>query len=174
MTDHAAAGVFLEASRRYLHDEYPRKIEVALERLTPDDLWWRPAEGSNSIGNLLLHLAGNVRQWIVHGLGGEDDTRMRASEFERRDGPGATELLEVLRRATADADRVLRDLDPAELLVERRIQGLAVTGMGAVYHVVEHFSMHTGQILYLAKWRSGRSLGLYDVDEAGRVTGTNW
>ena len=122
----------------------------------------------------MLHLAGNTRQWIVHGLGGEDDTRRRASEFECVDGPGAAELLAILRAATGDADRVLRDLDPADLLAERRIQGLAVTGLGAVYHVVEHFSMHTGQILYLAKWRSGQSLGLYEVDEAGRVTGTNW
>lgn len=174
MMNDETARAFLEASRRYLHHEYPRKIEVALERLTPDDLWWRPGEGSNSIGNLVLHLAGNTRQWIVHGLGGEDDTRRRASEFERREGPGATELLDVLRRATGDADRVLAALDPAELLVERRIQGLAVTGLGAVYHVVEHFSMHTGQILYLAKWRSGQSLGLYDVDDSGHVTGTNW
>jgi uncharacterized damage-inducible protein DinB len=174
VTDRAFVGAFLEASRRYLSHEYPRKIEIAVGRLSSEDLWWRPSAGSNSVGNLVLHLAGNTRQWIVHGLGGANDTRRRAAEFARSDGLEAAELLAVLREATGDADRVLRDLDPAELMAERHIQGLAVTGLGAIYHVVEHFSMHTGQILYLAKLRSGQPLGLYDVDEAGRVTGTNW
>lgn len=174
MSAPAVAQAFMEASRRYLRDEYPRKIEVALERLAVADLWWRPSPVSNSIGNLVLHLAGNTRQWIVHGLGGADDVRARASEFEQTGGLDLAALMARLRAATDEADRVLAGMDPADLLTERRIQGLSVTGLDAVYHVVEHFSMHTGQILYLVKLRSGRSLDFYTVDEAGKVIETHW
>lgn len=170
----AAAEGFIAASRRYLADEYPRKIEAAVARLEPGDLWWRPHPACNAVGNLVLHLAGNVRQWIVHGLGGEPDVRHRQEEFDRTGGMDATAVLETLRRAVDDADRVLGGLDPATLQEERRIQGLRVSGLDAVYHVVEHVSMHTGQILFLVKMRTGADLGFYDVDDEGRVVGTHW
>jgi uncharacterized damage-inducible protein DinB len=165
---------FLSASRRFLTDEYPRKIERAVSGMSDADLWWRPNDVSNSVGNLLLHLAGNVRQWVVHGLGGRRDVRRRADEFERDGGLSVAEVLSVLRSATDDADAVLAGLDPARLEEEMEIQGLAVRGLDALYHVVEHFSMHTGQILYLAKMRSGRDLGFYLVDDDGKVVDTNW
>ena len=169
-----AASDFLRASRRYLTDEYPRKIERAVAGMSEADLWWRPNEVSNSVGNLLLHLAGNVRQWVVHGLGGRPDVRRRAEEFARDGGLSAAEALAVLRDATDDADTVLAGLDPARLEAELEIQGLPVRGLDALYHVVEHFSMHTGQILYLAKMRSGTDLGFYVVDDDGKVVDTHW
>ncbi|NNK63646.1 MAG: DUF1572 family protein [Gemmatimonadetes bacterium] len=165
---------FLQASRRFLVDEYPRKIQRAVVGMSEVDLWWRPNDVSNSVGNLLLHLAGNVRQWVVHGLGGRPDVRRRAEEFARNGGLSAAEALTVLRRATDDADAVLAGLDPARLEEDLEIQGLAVRGLDALYHVVEHFSMHTGQILYLAKMRSGTDLGFYVVDEEGKVVDTRW
>lgn len=139
-----------------------------------EDLWWRPNPASNAAGNLVLHLAGNVRQWIVHGLGGRPDTRERAAEFEADGGADRDEVLAALEGAVRDADAVLEALDPEALLDAHDIQGLRVTGLQAVYHVVEHFSMHTGQILYLVKLRTGGGLDLYDIDEAGRVRGTRW
>lgn len=174
MTESDASRAFLEASRRYLIDEYPRKIEAAVAGLAPDDLWWRPNEASNAIGNLILHLAGNVRQWVVHGLGGAPDVRRRQREFDGRSGGDGDALLAALRGAVADADAVLAGLDPASLGARWSIQGLEVTGLEALYHVVEHFSMHTGQILYLAKMRSGRDLGFYEVDGDGAVIDTHW
>ncbi len=165
---------FVEESRRFLAHEYPAKMRLALKGFSQEDLWWRPNDASNSVGNLLLHLAGNVRQWVVHGLGGADDVRDRASEFAQEGGMTLEEVWAVLDASLADADAALAALDPATLLEPYAIQGLDTTGLAALYHVVEHFSMHTGQILYLAKMRKGGELGFYDVDETGTVTGTNW
>jgi uncharacterized damage-inducible protein DinB len=154
---------FIGESRRYLRDEYLPKIRRALEGLTAEDLWWRPNKESNSVGNLILHLAGNVRQWVAGGIGGAPDVRKRQEEFDREGGMTGPELLELLESTLAEVDDVLADLSADRLGEERVIQGLNVTVLQALYHVVEHFSMHTGQIIYLAKLRSGRDLGFYRV-----------
>jgi uncharacterized damage-inducible protein DinB len=173
LTPHPLSG-FLDESRRLLADEYPRKIAIALGSFDEEDLWWRPNEASNSVGNLLVHLAGNVRQWVVHGLGGAADERRRSGEFARRSGMGPEAAFGVLMESVRAADRVLAELDPAVLGQPVRIQGVETTGLRALYHVVEHFSMHTGQILYVSKLRRGQDLELYDVDDEGRVRGTRW
>jgi uncharacterized damage-inducible protein DinB len=163
---------FLDESRRYVIEEYPTKIRACLELLQDEDLWWRPNDQSNSIGNLLLHLAGNIRQWIVSGVGGAPDARKRQAEFDER-GPLARE--EVLRRfdaALTDADAVLTGLTVASLEEGRSIQGRHTTVLHAIYHVVEHFSMHTGQIIHLTKQRSARDLGFYR--DAGGLAKPDW
>lgn len=163
---------FLELSRYYLADEYLPKIKQAIADLSPEELWWRPHETSNSIGNLLLHLTGNLRQWILSGLGGEPDRRARQEEFDARSGPSGEELLTRLAAAVENAEAVLRRIDPDTLLENREIQGREVQVMRAIYHVVEHFAMHTGQILLLAKQFTGRDLGFYRKDTTGEVRPT--
>ncbi len=163
---------FLDHSRHFLVREYPAKIRLAIAPLTTPQLWWRPNEASNSIGNLMLHLAGNVRQWIVAGLDGAPDTRQRQAEFDQRDGMDAAELLERLDGAVTDADRVLERMDDGALARSYLIQGRDVSGISAVYHVVEHFSMHTGQIAWLAKLLNGRDLGFYE--DAGGLAVPRW
>lgn len=158
-----AGEAFVALSRRYLLQEYLPKIGGSLEGLGEDDLWWRPNPASNSIGNLILHLAGNVRQWVVAGIGGAPDTRNREEEFRASGGRGAEDLLKHLEEAMEEVDRVLAGLSVSSLEEKRVIQGLPVTVLGALYHVVEHFSMHAGQIIYLSKLRSGRDLGFYRV-----------
>lgn len=153
--------LFIDQSRRYLRDEYLPKIENCVRRLGEEDLWWRPNEAANSIGNLLLHLAGNVRQWIVSGVGGASDVRARQEEFDQRDPLPAEALLERLRAALDEVDAVLAGLTPADLVQRRHIQGHDVTVLAAIYHVVEHFGMHTGQILYITKLRTGQDLAFY-------------
>jgi uncharacterized damage-inducible protein DinB len=154
---------FLDQSRHYLSQQYLPRIAASVERLSTDDLWWRNNPASNSAGNLLLHLAGNVRQWIISGLGGAPDHRQRQREFDARDGGSAAELLEQLRNTVREADAVLAALRPETLLERRVIQGTDVTVMEAIYHVVEHFSMHTGQIIFLTKLRTGADLEFYRV-----------
>ena len=163
---------FIDRSRHYLQGEYLPKIRRSLQGLAPEDLWWRPNEASNSMGNLVLHLAGNARQWVVSGIAGRPDIRRRQEEFDRREGLGIPELLAHLESALAEVDSVLAELDPAELEGTRVIQGLEVTVLDALYHVVEHFSMHTGQIIYLSKLRSDLDLGFYR-DRDGNIT-THW
>jgi len=165
--------IFLAATLRHLISEYPAKIDVALSTLGPDDPWWRPNPRTNSIGHLLRHLSGNVRQWVVHGVGGDPDGRDRAAEFGAPPEP-INEVRARLESTLADARRVISDLSPDQLAHRRSIQGLETTVQEALYHVVEHFAMHTGQILWIAKARTGRDLGFYEVDEAGHVVDTNW
>ncbi|MGQ0765927.1 MAG: DinB family protein [Gemmatimonadota bacterium] len=147
----ALTRLFIERSRYYLGLEYPLKIRRALEVIPPERIWWRPHEGSNSAGNLVLHLCGNVRQWVVSGIGGAQDTRTRDAEFARRDGPAAADLLAHLDATLTDVVSVLDRISPADLASSRLIQGRTTNVMSALYHVVEHFSAHTGQIVMLAK-----------------------
>ena len=130
--------------------------------LTDDRIWWRPHESDNSIGNLLLHLNGNVRQWIVVPFGGVPDARNRPAEFaEKRHIPGA-ELRERLDATLREVDEILQRMEPAALLQNYDIQHQKnVTGIEAIYHVVEHFAMHHGQILYITKLVTGQDLGFY-------------
>jgi uncharacterized damage-inducible protein DinB len=153
---------FIVQSRALLTDSYLPRIEQAIESLSVEKIWWRANDESNSIGNLMLHLEGNVRQWIISGLGRAADVRRRQAEFEqgqRMTGPG---LFEKLSAAVDEAGRILATTDPVTLLEPRRIQTYDVTVMSAVYTVVEHFAMHTGQIILLAKMWKG-DLALYDM-----------
>ena len=153
---------FIVQSRELLTNSYLPRIESAIDGLSGENIWWRANEQSNSIGNLMLHLAGNVRQWIVSGVGGAADVRQRQGEFDARKQVSGAELFAKLSGTVHDADRVLATLEPSTLLEPRRIQTYDVTVMRAIYTVVEHFSMHTGQIILLAKmWRG--ELGLYDL-----------
>jgi uncharacterized damage-inducible protein DinB len=163
---------FVERSRYYLAREYPAKIRIAVESLSDEIVWRRPHEDSNSIGTLLLHLSGNIRQWIVGGVGGAQSHRDRASEFAARGGFTGVQLLTLLDEAVADADRVLAGLSEAHLSEPRSIQGRETTVIGAVYHVVEHFSMHTGQILMLAKIFAPGSVKFYE--DSGCVAVPLW
>lgn len=163
---------FLDESRRYLTREYAVKIRLCLEELSDEDLWWRPHEHTNSIVNLILHLAGNVRQWVVSGVGGAPDARHRQAEFDERGPLARDEVLRRLDAALHDADRVLGDLDPAVLTQDRKIQGRDTNVFRAIYHVVEHFGMHTGQIAYITKLRTGEDLGFYR--DAGGLATEAW
>ena len=163
---------FVERSRYYLSYEYPTKIRLAVEALDETKIWKRETPESNSIGNLLLHLAGNVREWIVGGIGGEAADRDRAAEFAATSGFMKRELLSRLSSSVMDADKVLASVSEADLSREVIIQGRDTTVLAAVYHVVEHFSMHTGQIIMLAKMYSSRPLKFYE--DAGGIAIPLW
>lgn len=162
---------FLERSRHYLHVEYPAKIRLALLTVPADRLWWRPNERANSVGNLVLHLSGNVKQWIVSGVGGAPDVRFRDGEFAARDGADHATLLATLQQACDNVDMVLARLTTNSLSESRLIQGRETTVFAAIYHVVEHFSGHTGQIIHIAKWLTPGAVQFYDdTDGLARPT----
>lgn len=160
------SGLFVEESVRRLREEYLPRLRAAVRTLPAEDLWWRPHPRTNSVGNLLLHLEGNVRQWIASGLGGAPDERRRSAEFAAEDGPGRDELLGALVATVEEACGVIAGLDAAALARPLRIQGFETTGLQAVYHVVEHFGWHLGQIVWLAKMRAGEEHGLAFYDDA--------
>jgi hypothetical protein len=156
------ARVFVDKSRNLITSDYVPKIERCLGLLSDGDIWWRPNDASNSIGNLILHLCGNVTMWIIGGVGNQPFDRNRQLEFDERRQIPAADLRARLRSVVAQADEVLSEIDGAELLSRRRIQGYDVNVLEAIYHVVEHFSMHTGQIILLSKARVGEDLRLWE------------
>lgn len=160
---------FLEFSRWKLLDEYWPRMRSCVESLTREQLWWRPNDASNSVGNLLLHLNGNVRQWLITPFTGNEDQRDRPAEFAARDTIVADVLVRQLDATLQEAAAVLSRLTDADLLRNMNIQGYAVTGLHAVYHVVEHFGMHHGQILYITKLLQGEGLGFYrELDKTSK------
>ncbi len=172
MTDDPVGRAFIDESRALLTSSHLPRLVGSVRSLPERDLWWRPNESSNSAGNLVLHLAGNVRQWVVSGIGGEPDVRRRDEEFAAEGGRSREEVLGVLSAAVADADRVLAHLDPGRLLEPLVIQGTDTTVLRALYHAVEHFGMHTGQLAYIAKLRTDRDLGFYEVE--GGIARPRW
>ena len=145
-------------AERVLKDLYLPRIVDCLEKLSPAQIWWRANDASNSVGNLVLHLTGNVRQWIISGLGGEADTRQRDLEFSERGPLSRRVLISRLRRTVLAACRVLHRLPSEELARVRTTQKYRVTGMEAALHVAEHFSHHAGQIILLTKLLTGSDL----------------
>ena len=137
------------------------RIDTCVEKLTNEQVWAKTSVKQNSVGNLLLHLNGNVRQWIMHAIAGQPDCRDRDAEFAAVSGPGAPELLARLRATVEEAAAFLHTL-PSERLLERvQVQGYDRTVLAAIYHVVEHFAGHTFQIIYATKLLTGEDLGFY-------------
>jgi len=150
---------FLDFSARKLR-QMGGRIEDCLRRLTAEQIWARGGENENAIGNLVLHLCGNVRQWIISGVGGEADIRQRDAEFVAREAAGL-DLAAQLRDTVVRACGIIAALPPERLTERLVLQGYQVTVLEAIYAVVEHFSGHTGQIVYVTKMLTGEDLGYY-------------
>lgn len=166
----AVSDLVLEFSRQKLVDQYWPRLRSCVESLSEEQVWWRPNEASNSVGNLVLHLNGNVRQWLVASFNRWEDSRNRPAEFAERELIPPAVLLQKLGATIEEASAVLSRLTGADLTSTFHIQGYTVTGLHAVYQVVEHFGMHYGQILYITKLVRGEDLRYYmELDKTGRV-----
>jgi uncharacterized damage-inducible protein DinB len=150
---------FIETARSFFN-EYLTRIAACMEQVTETDVWWRPNEETNSIGNLMLHISGSLRQWIVVGIGGEADQRIRQQEFDERSAIPKEELFTKLSSTVQAADDVLAWIHPAQLSEKMQLFGTEVTWMFAIFHMVEHFSMHAGQIILITKLRTAKDLKL--------------
>ena len=150
---------FPRLAARHL-EEYLEKIRRAVEPLDFDQVWWRPAADSNSIGNLLLHLAGNLSLWLRAGLGGDPYERDRAAEFAADRSHDAGEMMRDLAAVVARCREILEALDGEPLDRPVEVQGYRSDVLGVAFHAVEHMSYHTGQILTLAKQLRGAGHGL--------------
>lgn len=168
----SAAETFLSRSRYWLTKEYPIKLRHCVNALPPGTVWARPNDGSNSIGNLLVHLAGNVTEWILGGVGGQTISRYRAGEFAQKEGRDGPALLDDLEAVLLKADSVLAGLSEKKLERSIMIQGRETTVVGAIYHVVEHFAMHTGQIVLLTKIYAPDKIHFYE--DAGGLARPTW
>jgi len=137
------------------------RVEICLGKLTPDQIWMRGTENQNAVGNLVLHLNGNVRQWIVSGIGGAPNARVRDEEFSARGGMEPEALGRLLRETVDEALVIIHSVPPERLAERTTIQGHDVTLLEAIFHVVEHFSGHTSQVIFVTKMLTGEDLGFY-------------
>ena len=163
---------FIARSRYWLTKEYPIKLRHCVEALPPQAVWSRPNHTSNSIGNLLVHLTGNVSEWILGGVGGQKISRYRAGEFAQTDGADARRLIDDLEAVLREADAVIAGLSESDLERPLVIQDRETTVLAAIYHVVEHFAMHTGQIILLTKMYAPGKIHFYE--DAGGLARPTW
>lgn len=169
MTD-PLAPIFLDSARHLLLERYWPRLRECVCSLTEEQVWWRPNDASNSIGNLLLHLNGNLGQWLIASFNRTEDTRNRPSEFSERGPTPVAGLLARLAATVEEAGAVLARLTPADLAATYEIQGYKVSGLYAVFDTVEHFGLHYGQIAYITKMLENRDLGFWrELDKTGRA-----
>jgi uncharacterized damage-inducible protein DinB len=152
--------------RSRLEERFLPRLLECLAQLSEEEIWWRPNEASNSVGNLLLHLCGNMRQWIISGLGGAADIRQRDKEFNER-GPIARDVLrDQLQRTVRESCAVLARVKPGDLTRRYRIQQFDVMGYQAAAQVEEHVAYHLGQIIYVTKLKRSKDLGFTHLPSA--------
>jgi len=164
---------FLEFSRHKLLQQYWPRLRSAVEPLTDEQVWWRPNAACNSVGNLILHLNGNVGQWLVASFNQRKEHRDRPAEFNQREGISTAALLNLLGATMLEAEEVLARLTEKDLIDQFDVQGYEkCSGLRIVYQVVEHFGLHYGQILYIVKTIQGEDLGFYrELNQTGRAAG---
>jgi uncharacterized damage-inducible protein DinB len=152
---------FSDYACRKLEENLGQVIRCA-ELLSPEDVWHKPNRHCNSVGNLILHLSGNVRQWIVAGIGGEPFQRDRPAEFAEPGPLPTRQIVGDLQETVQRAMKIIGAVDEAALGTRRSTQGYDMTTQAAIFHVVEHFSFHTGQIIHATKLLRDLDLSLYD------------
>ena len=152
-------------------DDAIRKIRFCTGQLSEDQLWWRPTESMNSIANLILHLCGNVRQWVIAGVGGSPDLRNRPQEFAQRDRIPTSHLIDMLDQIAIECRGVLQTVTVDELMRQRKIQGFEITGLQAVVDTVAHFRGHTQEITHMTRIQLGEAYKFDFVPGPGQQGG---
>lgn len=164
------SSLLLTEVRRRLFDESIPRLEKCLGMMSESEIWHRPNENSNSVGNLVLHLCGNCRQWVISTLGHVPDERQRQQEFDERGPIPTPDLIRMLHTLREELNRVLHTLSPDMLAQTYDVQGYSETGLGILLHVVEHFSYHVGQVTYYVKASKDVDTRYYagqDLDRTG-------
>jgi len=151
---------FLDQSVHFISLNPPR-IKICLDQLTEEEVWKKTNTQTNSIGNLILHLCGNITQYIHSSLGKENDVRKRDLEFSIEGGFSKKELFEKINTVTLKAIKIIESQSVNTLLQKRLVQGFEYTGIGIIIHVTEHYSYHVGQIAQYTKLLKNNNLGFY-------------
>ena len=151
---------FINQSIFRLNENTPR-VEKCLDLLSNQEVWKKTNNNSNSIGNLILHLCGNITQYVISSLGRTKDHRTRDLEFQMKGGFSNAELIQKLQQVVHDATEIIKNLDTHKLTKIRSVQGFQLSGIGIIIHVIEHYSYHTGQITFFTKLLKDKDLGYY-------------
>lgn len=145
----------------YRFGENTKRISICMDNLSETEVWYSPNESSNSAGTLILHLCGNITQYIISGLGGEPDIRERDKEFKGLHEYIKERLTEKLKSVTDKASGIILNTGYEQLIKLYSIQGYLISGIAALVHVTEHYSYHTGQITMLTKIQKNTDVGFY-------------
>ncbi len=143
-------------------EESLRMISKSTVHLSDEELWKKPNKASNSVGNIIIHLKGNITQYVLAGLGGQEDLRQRDLEFSVTHSYSTKELNQQLQKLLDEVKTVLHGLNDEKLIKTYTVQGFKLSGQGIVLHVVEHLSYHTGQIAFWTKILKNKDLGFYE------------
>lgn len=146
----------------YRMDESLRMLKISVEKVSEEQLWQKPNASLNSIGNLILHLCGNMTQYGIASLNETEDKRERNLEFSTEGGFGKDELMLKIKEVIEEVKSTFRGISLERLLSQRQVQGFKFSGIGNMVHVVEHLSYHTGQIAFWVKQLKNEQLGFYD------------
>lgn len=160
MSAHQIAAAFLNETS-YRIDKSFQRIKYCLYQLENQDIWWRPNDQMNSAGNLILHINGNLRQWILHGVGGQEDIRDRPSEFDSWQTHTKKELVDLFDDLKTEIKQTLKKFYPEKILDERKIQGFDLPLLNAIYRTITHLEGHTRQIVYVTRMRKGDNYTLF-------------
>ena len=142
-------------------DENTQKLATCMQELEESEIWKRPNQHSNGVGNIILHLCGNIRQYAISSLGSRQDVRERDKEFSADGGYSGSELLKKLTDTIEQAKGIIQNISEDELLRKRKVQAYTHSGIGIIIHVTEHYSYHTGQIIFWTKLLKDKDLGFY-------------
>lgn len=153
---------FIEQSILRMQENMER-IEKCFSELSEAEVWLKPNEASNSMGNLVLHLCGNITQYIISSLGGKEDRRERDLEFSTEEGFSKQQLIDKLSNVVDQSVSIMTEVSESALMRIRKVQAYKLSGVGIIIHVVEHFSYHTGQIAFRTKQLRNKDLGFYDA-----------
>lgn len=143
-------------------DEKTEMVHKCMAQLEEEDLWKKPNAASNSMGNLILHLCGNITQYIISGLGDAEDIRERKLEFSASNEGNKSDLIKMLLEVLSASKKLISEVSPAALLKTYEVQGYQLTGMGILIHVTEHYAYHTGQMAFYTKLLKEKDLKFYD------------
>jgi hypothetical protein len=149
---------YLAWCRLRLMSHYWPRVQRCVNELSHEQVWWREHESNNSVGNLVLHLVGNLNQFVLATFGGVPDTRDKEREFLERDPVPKEELLRRLEEALRASDKILAEFNPRRFLEKTTLQGRERSFLEVLAVVLEHFALHTGQIIYITKLKTGRDL----------------
>jgi len=151
----------LSEARLRLQNESLNRILQCIDLLDDDQLWSAPNSVTNSVGNLVLHLSGNIRQYFCHGIGGDTDIRERDGEFVPNQSVSRDDLKALITSAIEDGLTCVNAMSADHWLTEIHVQVFSMTRYSALIHVIEHTSYHVGQITHLTKAQTGEETGYY-------------
>lgn len=158
----ALTNAFIDEIKRRLFTENVTRLKKCVGELTEAQIWYRPNNASNSVGNLVLHLHGNVRQWVVAGLGKNKDIRERQKEFDEKGPIPLEKMLGDIDKLMEEVNQILNNISTTDLLEVRNVQGYDESGLSILVHITEHFSYHVGQMTYIVKMLKDKDMGYYD------------